>query len=181
MKIKILTCFLILLISSNFSYSQEENDYVILLNSDTLPIVLKKFSLSKIVAISQNGEIAKYTPEDILGYRIGGRSGSTGRVCYMIIGFKTWRFLSNIEIGAASLCSITSWEKSISGTGEYFSTSVYFYRKAGEARGKYYKFISWRKLNEYLSDCPAYVIKQNSSEPCKYLKGMFTFYNENCK
>jgi hypothetical protein len=178
---RILPLALLLLFVNVFNTKAQKSagDYVVLLNKDTVTISPLKLRNSKIVC-TVNGVKQKYKAKDILAYKIGDQIGESVRACPMIIGFKRWLLLERELNGKVALFSINMSQKDVSSNGR-INTTVYFYRKVGEPRGKVFKLLSYDSFQSYLNDCDAYIKKVNSKEPMEYLQDHISFYNENCK
>ena len=180
MKRIFLLAFCILFINACQLLAQSKTEsYVVMLNHDTVYMSPLKLRHSKIVC-TVNGVQKKYKAKEVLAYKFRDQVGESARACAIIIGFKRWLLLEREITGKVGLFTVSTSQNDISSTGRV-NTTVYFYKKVGEPRGKIYKLLSWGKLERYLSDCAAYVRKSKSKEPFQYLQDQITYYNENCK
>ena len=181
--------FLIILLFILFApvFAEKTGNYIVTLNNDTVEIDFVKWNYRRIIC-KVNGKRTKYLAKNILAYKVGNEIGEGGLICPIVIGFKRWIFLEREMTGKVNVYSITVNQKNASiiesskvlPNYTYSSSNVTFYRKQGEPRGKYHKLISWRRLDRFLSDCPAYVEKLHSKETFTTLQEEINFYNSKC-
>jgi len=162
-------------------------DYVVLANNDTVVISIKKYNHHKIVG-AVNGRRTKYKAKNIVSFRVDGEYKESGRIRYMVIGFKRWLFMDRAIDGKVKLCELPITDRTLSSTPDNprrVPGFIYYYRKAEEPRGVYHKLWAWYRLDEFLNDCPTYIKKiedeKNQREKSReYLFEKVQFYNENC-
>ena len=184
MKNILFASLLVLVLSVNAQ--NKSADYVILLNRDTVFISDAKPSYwrpkSKIKC-NVAGNKTSFIAKNIIELNVDGVPLESGKVRPNIIGFKKWIFLQREINGKVCLYTISSVMKTnhnTTGTYELNNVTIFFYRKSSEPQGKFYKLVTYKKLDSYLSDCPAFVSKLKDTN-FKTLKEEINYYNDNCK
>ena len=158
---------------------QTNSDYIINLNNDTVFVQIKKVTDFKIVTYANDGTKIKYRAKKIIGCRYGDHMFKSGRVCSSLIGFKYWKFLSEIIDGKISYYRVQQLNGS-NRRQNLSSSSVFFYTLKGEKRGKTHKILFGGKFRKLLLSCDE-VNKKFGNVETYYWSEIINYYNEKCK
>lgn len=158
----------------------KRQNYIVNLQNDTIDIKAHKWTDKKVVSIV-NGKRTVYRAKNVQCCNVNGRTEMSGRVCPVLLGFKSWFFLAPRVEGKMSLYSMTVRQKDIhSSTGGSFWSDVLFVRKDNWPRGEYKKILTYTAVKKASADCPEFIKRLPHLEYLASWENLVHCYNQGC-